>query len=382
MRILVAPDKFKGTLTGAEAAEAMAAGVRRVLPEADITLQPIADGGEGTLEAVLAAGGVRHETTVRGPLEDSVTAPWALTGSVAVIETARASGLEFVMPTPGTAGSAHCYGSGELLSAALDAGATEVVLGVGGSAMSDGGSGALRALGARILDAEGVELPLGGLALSRAAVLDLSGLDPRLQDVQLRIAVDVQNPLCGPDGAAHIFGTQKGADADLREALDASLAHWARLLLDTTGVDVQQPGAGAAGGFPSAFLACANASLEPGFDLVADLTGLNSKLAATDLVLTGEGSLDAQSQFGKAPLGLANRAHSRGLPVLAVAGRITLSPPELAANGVVHARSLADTAPSLTAAMNDAGRFTADASEWVLRALLSNQSGLTGTLPG
>lgn len=372
MRILIAPDKFKGTLTGAEAAGAMALGIRRVLPDADITVQPIADGGEGTLEAVLAAGGVRHETTVRGPLADTLKAPWALTGSTAVIETARASGLEFVTPTPDTAGTAHCYGSGELLAAALDAGATEIVLGVGGSAMTDGGSGALRALGAKILDDDGAELPLGGIALARAATLDLSGLDPRLQNVQLRIAVDVQNPLYGPDGAAHVFGAQKGADAGLRESLDAALARWAQLLQDTTGVDVQQPGAGAAGGFPSAFLACTKASLEPGFDLVAGLTGLDRKLTQADLVLTGEGSLDAQSEFGKAPLGLADRARDLGLPVLAVAGRITLSEADLASHGVVQARSLADTAPSIAAAMNDAGRYAADAAESVLKALLTD----------
>ncbi|SDI37282.1 glycerate kinase [Arthrobacter subterraneus] len=371
MRILIAPDKFKGTLTGAEAAKAMAAGIRRVLPDAEISVQPIADGGEGTLEAVLAAGGERRETRVRGPLKDAVTAPWALTGTTAVIETARASGLEFITPTSEAAGNAHCYGSGELLAAALDAGASEIVLGVGGSAMSDGGSGALRALGARVLDDDGAELPLGGLALARASSLDLSGLDSRLEGVQLRIAVDVQNPLCGPDGAAHIFGAQKGADAPLRNALDAALSRWAQVLLDATGVDVQQPGAGAAGGFPAAFLACTRASLEPGFDLVAGLTGLDRKLAETDLVFTGEGSLDAQSAFGKAPLGLAERARNLGLPVLAVAGRITLSDSELSAHGVVGARSLADTAPSVSAAMTDAWRYAADAAETVLKAHLS-----------
>ncbi|KRF08751.1 glycerate kinase [Arthrobacter sp. Soil782] len=371
MRILIAPDKFKGTLTGAEAAEAMAAGVRRVLPDARLTLQPIADGGEGTLEAVLAAGGDRRQTRVRGPLADWVDAPWALTGSTAVIETARASGLEFITPSETTAASAHCYGSGELLTAALDAGATEIVLGVGGSAMTDGGSGALRALGAKILDDDGGELPLGGLALARAAALDLSGLDPRLYRVRLRIAVDVQNPLFGPDGAAHVFGAQKGADAGLRAELDAALTRWAQLLENTTGVDVQQPGAGAAGGFPAAFLACSKASLEPGFELVAGLTGLDEKLAHADVVLTGEGSLDAQSQFGKAPLGLADRARDLGLPVLAVAGRITLSDADLAAHGVVQARSLADTAPSIAAAMEGAAGYAADASEAVLRALLS-----------
>lgn len=371
MRVLIAPDKFKGTLTGAEAAEAMADGVRRALPEARITTQPIADGGEGTLEAVFASGGVRHENRVRGPLAEQLTAPWALFGSTAVIETARASGLEFVSPSVETAGIAHCYGSGELIAAALDAGATEIVLGVGGSAMTDGGSGALRALGARILDDDDADLPLGGLALARAARLDLTGLEPRLKDVQLRIAVDVQNPLHGPDGAAHVFGAQKGADANLRDALDAALVRWAQVLQEATGVDVQRPGAGAAGGFPSAFLACAEASLEPGFDLVASLTSLDEKLRNCDLVITGEGSLDAQSEFGKAPLGLADRARNLGIPVLAVAGRITLSGAALSAHGVLQARSLAEIAPSVAAAMKDAGRYAGSAAEAVVRAHLS-----------
>lgn len=375
MRILIAPDKFKGTMTGAEAAKAMAAGVRRVLPDADITLQPIADGGEGTLEAVLAAGGTLHKTRVLGPLTTTLEAPWALTGTAAVIETARASGLEFVTPTPQSAAAAHSYGSGELLRAALDAGAREIVLGVGGSAMTDGGSGALRALGATILDDDGAEVPLGGIALARAASLDLSGLDPRLQDVQLRIAVDVQNPLCGPDGAAHVFGAQKGADADLREALDAALDRWAQVLQSACGVDVRRPGAGAAGGFPAAFLACTHATLQPGFDLVASLTGLDAKLAASDLVLTGEGSLDAQSAFGKAPLGLANRARDLDLPVLAVAGRITLSNDDLTGHGVLKARSLADIAPSVRDAMRDARRYTTAATEAVLQAHISDFSG-------
>lgn len=371
MKILIAPDKFKGTLTGEEAVEALAAGVRRVLPDAEILAQPIADGGEGTLEAVLASGGVRRETRVQGPLSGEVTAPWALMGSTAVIETARASGLEYITPTPEAAGAAHCFGSGQLLAAALDAGATEVVLGVGGSAMTDGGAGALRALGARVLDDDGREIPLGGLALARAARLDLDGLDRRLESVRLRIAVDVQNPLYGPEGAAHVFGTQKGADAGMRDTLDAALKRWAQVLRESTGVDVQQPGAGAAGGFPSAFLACTDASLEPGFDLVADLTGVDGKLAECDLVLTGEGSLDAQSVFGKAPLGLAARAHRRGLPVLAVAGRITLSEAVLNENGVLLARSLTDVAPTVTDAMNDAGGYAADAAEAVLKAHLS-----------
>ncbi|WP_051479203.1 glycerate kinase [Arthrobacter sp. H5] len=372
MKILIAPDKFKGTLTALEAAEAMAHGVRDVLPDADIRTQPIADGGEGTLEAVLAAGGIRQETTVRGPLDSMITAPWALLGSTAVIETARASGLEHITPSAASAGAAHSYGSGELIRAALDAGATDIVLGVGGSAMTDGGSGALYALGARAYDDDDAELGLGGLVLSRAARVDVAGLDPRLAGVTLRIAVDVQNPLHGPEGAAHVFGEQKGAGAALRTELDAALKNWARVLLDAAGVQVQQPGAGAAGGFPAAFLAFADAALEPGFALVADLTGLESELADADLVITGEGSLDAQSEFGKAPLGLADVAHQRGIPVIAVAGRISLTAERLGAHGVVASCALGEVAPSLEECLANAGLYARRAVERALRAHLGD----------
>ncbi len=331
MRILIAPDKFKGSLTAAEAAAAMAEGALRVYPEAETVQFPVADGGEGTLEAAIAAGYEERLNAVVGPILAPVGAAWAIRpdafgGATAVIETAQASGLAHMEPTPANALRAHSYGCGQLIAAALDAGATEIVLGVGGSAMSDGGSGALRALGLKPLDAAGNVVPLGGGSLGEVAAVDLGGLDPRLSAVKIRIAVDVQNPLYGPDGAAHVFGAQKGADAEAAEVLDAGLRNWASVLRQASGRDVNVPGAGAAGGFPASFLAFTDATLEGGFELVAGLTGLAEKLADADLVITGEGSLDSQSLTGKAPIALADAARGLGIPVIMVAGRITRYP--------------------------------------------------------
>lgn len=358
MRVLIAPDKFKGTLSAEEAAAAMAEGVLAVYPEAQVSAVPVADGGEGTLEAALAAGAVPHTARVRGPLDGQVSAVWALRGDgTAVIETARASGLMLVEPTVQTALAATSYGSGELIRAALDAGAREIVLGIGGSAMTDGGSGALRALGLRILDADGAPVPDGGAGLALAAAVDPAGLDPRLAQVRLRIAADVTNPLLGANGTAHVFAAQKGADAAARDLLDDALGNWARLLLEATGHDVDVPGAGAAGGFPSGFLAFTDATLEPGFELISGLTGLADALESADLVLTGEGSLDEQSTYGKAPLEVARRAAARGLPVVAVAGRITLTPQQLQEYGIVAAVSLLDLVREPAEAMTQAARW-------------------------
>jgi glycerate 2-kinase len=368
VRVLIAPDKFKGTLSAAEAAEAMAQGVLRVYPDAKVRLLPVADGGEGTLEAAFAAGAEEHSVRVSGPLQKEVTASWALLQRpgrrTAVIEIARACGLLLVEPSVQTALAAHSYGSGELIAAALDAGASEIVLGIGGSAMTDGGSGALRALGLKVYDDGGAEVPLGGAALLAARWAEDSGLDARLQSATLRIAADVDNPLLGPNGAAHVFGAQKGADATARNLLDEALQHWSELLEEVTGSGVDVPGAGAAGGFPAAFLAFTNARLQRGFDLVAELVGLDEALAEADLVITGEGALDGQSLYGKAPMGVAERAQAREIPVVVVAGSITVPeraqareipvvvvagsitvpPQELAARGVVAAASTLDVA--------------------------------------
>lgn len=371
MRILIAPDKFKGSLTAVEAAAAIAEGALRVYPDAVATQFPVADGGEGTLEAAVAAGYEERINAVVGPILAPIGAAWALRkdgngGGTAVIETAQASGLAHMEPTPENSLRAHSYGCGQLIAAALDAGATEIVLGVGGSAMSDGGSGALRALGLKPLDAAGNVVPLGGGSLSDAVSLDVSGLDPRLSAVTFRIAVDVQNPLYGSTGAAYVFGPQKGADDDAMEKLDAGLRNWASLLREATGRDVNVPGAGAAGGFPASFLAFTRATLEGGFALVAGLTGLHEQLKDADLVITGEGSMDSQSLTGKAPIALADAARERGIPVIVVAGRILVTPEDLAEHGVVAAAQLLDVADSPEDAVANAGKYLAWATRQVL----------------
>jgi glycerate 2-kinase len=371
MRILIAPDKFKGSLTAAEAAAAIAEGALRVYPDAVATQFPIADGGEGTLEAAVAAGYEERLNAVVGPILAPVGAAWAIRkgdgGKVtAVIETAQASGLADMEPTPANALRAHSYGCGQLIAAALDAGATEIVLGLGGSAMTDGGSGALRALGLKPLDAAGNVVPLGGGSLGDVVALDTSGLDPRLAAATFRIAVDVRNPLVGTLGAAHVFAPQKGADPDAVELLDAGLRNWASVLREATGRDVNVPGAGAAGGFPASFLAFTEATLEGGFALVAGLTGLAGQLGEADLVITGEGSMDSQSLTGKAPIALADAARERGIPVIVVAGRILVTPEDLAGHGVVAAAQLLDVAPSPQDAVAHAAKYLAWATSQVL----------------
>ncbi|KRE71267.1 glycerate kinase [Arthrobacter sp. Soil762] len=371
MRILIAPDKFKGSLTAAEAAAAIAEGALRVYPDAVANQFPIADGGEGTLEAAVSAGYEERLNAVVGPILAPVGAAWAIRknadgGATAVIETAQASGLADMEPTPANALRAHSYGCGQLIAAALDAGATEIVLGLGGSAMTDGGSGALRALGLKPLDAAGNVVPLGGGSLADVAALDTTGLDPRLSAASFRIAVDVQNPLYGATGAAHVFGAQKGADDEAMEQLDAGLRNWASVLREATGRDVNIPGAGAAGGFPASFLAFTNARLEGGFALVAGLTGLAGQLDNADLVITGEGSMDSQSLTGKAPIALADAARERGIPVIVVAGRIMVTPEDLAAHGVVAAAQLLDVAASPEDAVANAAKYLAWATSQVL----------------
>ena len=356
MRILIAPDKFKGTLSGSEAAAAMAEGALRVYPDAVVTAVPIADGGEGTVEAAVAAGFEEHFSSVVGPILQPAGAVWAFAekSRTAVIESAQASGTLLCPATVENALRAHSYGTGQLVAAALDAGAREIIIGLGGSAMTDAGTGALRALGLKLLDASGNLVPLGGGSLIDVVAVDATGLDPRLATVKIRLALDVDNPLYGYNGAAHIFAAQKGADADAIELLDAGLRNYSSVVREATGVDPDVPGAGAAGGFPASFMAFAQATTERGFDLVAGLVGLDAQLEHSDLVITGEGSMDAQSLSGKGPIGVADAAHAKGIPVVVVAGRISVTPEQLAAHGVVAAVSLLELAGSVEAATAEA----------------------------
>ncbi|WP_091470997.1 glycerate kinase [Paenarthrobacter nitroguajacolicus] len=378
MRILVAPDKFKGSLTATQAATAITEGVLRVYPQAEVVNFPIADGGEGTLEAVYLAGFEKQQTTVTSPLGAVVEAEWALgdVGSriTAVIESTTASGLGLMQPSTPNALDAHSFGTGELISAALDAGVSEIIIGLGGSAMTDGGMGAIRALGLKVRDAFGHDIALGGGALSEAATVDSSEMDPRLQDVAIRLAVDVQNGLHGPGGAAHVYGPQKGADQDAVDLLDTGLQRWSTLLDQASGRQSNLPGAGAAGGFPAPFLAFTHATIESGYALVASLTGLTEQLASFDLVITGEGSMDAQSLQGKAPIALARAAAERGIAVIALAGRIMIDKQELALQGVSATAQILDLAqwtsgvPDAEDAMANAALYLRSAAAQTLAA--------------
>ena len=356
MRVVVAPDKFKGSLTAAEAAQAIAAGVRDADPTADVSTLPVADGGEGTLEAALEAGYGRHDHEVTGPTGQRVQAALALSrdGTTAVVELAAASGLMLLdSPAPLTAGT---RGTGELVRYALDAGARTLVIAIGGSAGSDGGAGLLSALGARSFDADGREIGDGGAALRDITRLDLDGLDPRLPKARVLLACDVDNPLVGPRGSATVFGPQKGATPDDVRLLDDALTRWADVVGRATGNDHRDtPGAGAAGGTGLAALAVLDAHVVPGVEVVLDLVDFDGALDGADLVVTGEGRFDAQSLGGKAPVGVARRAMAAGVPVVVLAGsRERLDDDTLRRAGIVAVHDLSEIEPDPDRRMTDA----------------------------
>jgi glycerate kinase len=325
MRIVVAPQEFKGSLTAFQAAQAIADGLSRALPDVDLVLVPMADGGPGTVEAVVAAkNGHWQSTAVRGPLGAPVDAAWGIIdGDTAVIEMAAASGLVLVPESQRDPRIASTYGTGQLIAAALAAGCRRIIVGMGGSATNDGGAGVAQALGARLLDDDGRDLPPGGAALARLACIDVSGLDPRLDQAGVFAATDVFNPLCGPQGASSVYGPQKGATPEMVRELDAALAHYAAVIERDLGVRVMDvAGAGAAGGLGAGLVAFLGAEIVPGAKLVADAVGLEQRMAGADLVIAGEGRLDAQTGFGKAPWEVARLAREAGLPVIAIAGAL------------------------------------------------------------
>jgi glycerate 2-kinase len=343
MRIVVAPDKFKGSATAAEAAAALAAGLRSARPDLEIVELPVADGGDGTVAAALAAGFVPVRTVAEGPVGHPVETTFGLSDGTAVIELADVAGLRRLPASGPEPLRASTYGVGQVIAAAMDGGATTIVLGIGGSASTDGGAGMVQALGVRLTDGRGFDLGRGGAALAELAAIDPAGLDGRIAASRLRVACDVENPLLGPSGAAAVFAPQKGASPEDVAVLERALARWAALTQSVTGLDLAgEPGAGAAGGTGFAALAYLGARLVPGADLVLELIGFETALTGAGLVVTGEGSLDRQTLGGKAPVGVARAAGKHGIPVIVVAGRIELSPAELADAGFAAAYSLAE----------------------------------------
>jgi glycerate 2-kinase len=355
-RVLLAPDKFKGTLTAAAVAGHLVAGIRSARPDVEFVEVPVSDGGDGLLDALSRAGFTDVPVVASGPTGVPGKTRYVRRGTEAVIEMAEVCGLGRLPGGELAPATATSRGVGEVVAAALDAGCAEILVGVGGSASTDGGAGMLRALGARVLDARGNDLDEGGTALGSAAALDLSGLDPGLADASIALACDVDNPLTGPTGAAAVYGPQKGADADLVVTLDRALTTWADVVATATGRDLREtPGAGAAGGIGFGAVAVLGARLRPGAGVVQQLTGLEEAMAGVDLVITGEGALDTQTLNGKAPAGVAEAARRAGVPVVAVAGQCLLDADALNGAGIRAAYALVDEASSPEEAFDKPG---------------------------
>jgi glycerate kinase len=430
MRVLVAPDKFKGSLTAREVAARVAAGIGAETPGVEVEQVPVADGGDGTLDAAIAAGYTRVEVRAQGPTGEPVTTAFAARDDVAVVEMADVSGLALLMPDRLDALGASSYGTGEVVRAALDHGCREIVLGIGGSASTDGGAGMLQALGARLLSSDGQELGRGGAALADLARLDLSGLHPALAETRVVVASDVDNPLLGPNGAAAVYGPQKGASPSDVAALDAALARWADVVEaavagDAAGAAVagadaagaaeagpvvagaaaagaaaagsaaagaaaagaaaagaaaatpaprDRPGAGAAGGVGFAAMAVLGAELKSGIGLVLDLVGFAEHLAGAGLVVTGEGSLDTQTLSGKTPAGVAAAAREAGIPVVTVSGRVALTTDQIAGAGIRRAYALTDIEPDPDRCFTEAGPLLQELARTLARDWLKEDT--------
>ena len=371
MKIIIAPDSFKDSLSAEGVAQAIAEGLAQVWPDAELVQCPMADGGEGTVDAVLAAckGQLRHHV-VRGPLGTAVEAHWGWLADshTAIIEMAEASGLQLVPPGQRDACTTTTHGTGELIRAALDAGAERIILAIGGSATNDGGAGAMQALGVQLFDADDQPLAPGGLALARLARISLEHLDPRLAQVRFEIAADVNNPLCGPHGASAIFGPQKGANPEQVQQLDAALGRFADHCANVLSKDVRdEPGSGAAGGLGFAAKAFFGAQFRAGVEVVAELVGLDAAVRGADLVITGEGRFDAQTLRGKTPFGVARIARQHKVPVIVIAGTLGDGYEQMYAHGVDAAFALPSGPMTLEQACAEAPRLLSERAADVAR---------------
>ena len=374
MKVAIAPQAFKGTLTGMEAARAMEEALHRVYPDAETVLVPVADGGDGTVGALVEASSGEFMTTrVTGPMGIPIDAQWGVMGDgrTAVIEMALASGLVLVPPERKDPRVSTTFGTGELIREALKRGYRRIIVGVGGSATNDGGAGMAQAVGARLFDVNDQELPFGGDTLRYVRRIDVSGMMPEVQEAEVIIASDVTNPLCGPQGASAIYGPQKGATPRMVEELDAAMAHYAGIVKRDLSKDLaEQPGAGAAGGLGYGLMVFLNADFQPGIDLVCDVLGLDEKLEGADLVIVGEGMIDGSTIFNKAPIGVARHAKEiSGAKVLAVGGSLGKGYEVVLGKGIDHCAGMVRGSVTLEDAMNNAYEVLRDATEEALREM-------------
>lgn len=371
MKVVIAPQSFKGSISALDAARSMETGVRRVVSDAETVLIPVADGGDGTLETLVeATGGDIRSTTVVGPIGKAVMAEWGALGDgkTAMIEMARTSGLALLSLDERDPLRANTYGLGEVIREALDAGFRSFIVGIGGSATNDGGAGMAQALGVRLMDEAGNDLPPGGAALAGLRRIDTSGLDERAVKAQFSVACDVSNPLTGPEGASAVYGPQKGATPDLVEQLDAALKNFAEVIERDIGASINDvPGSGAAGGLGGGMMAFLGGSLRAGVDIVLDQVGLDETLEGADLVITGEGQLDFQTVYNKAPIGVAWRAKQRGIPVVAVSGSLGKGFENVHAEGIDAVSSIVCAPMTLDEASTRSGELIADAVAEAMR---------------
>ena len=377
MRILIAPDSFKNALSALEVARSLEAGLTKVFPDAAFEILPMADGGEGTVEALIdATGGQIIKTTVHDPLMRPIESSFGITGDgvTAVIEMASASGIQLVTAEERDPWITTTFGTGELIHAALDKGCRDIILGIGGSATNDCGMGMAQALGVQFLGGDGKPVGQGGGALGDVSRIDMSGLDERIKDTRIMVACDVTNPLTGPEGASHVYGPQKGADPEMVKTLDGNLKQFSGLITEQLGKEVGEiPGAGAAGGLGAGLIAFLDGELAKGVSIVAAKTGLDDAAARADIVITGEGGIDFQTQFGKTPYGVAQAAKKHGKPVIAVAGTLGDGVEELYTKGIDAVVSLLDKPRSLDEAILQTPALLEATGERIGRLLVIGQ---------
>jgi glycerate 2-kinase len=377
MRIVIAPDSFKESLSAPAVAEAMAEGVMRAAPDADFDLVPMADGGEGTVDALVAAtGGGKIEAMVTGPLGDPVVAEWGLLGDgkTAVVEMAAASGLVLVPEDLRDPRKTTTFGTGEVIAQVLEYGVERLIIGIGGSATNDGGAGMAQALGIALRDKDGKDLARGGAALANLAEIDASRKLKGLDQLSIEVACDVDNPLCGERGASMVYGPQKGADVKTAKELDKALRHFGEVVEKVFGIEViDLPGAGAAGGLGAGLITFLGATLRPGASLIAEACGLAQKLDGADLILTGEGRLDGQSVFGKTPVGVAKLGQERGIPVIALAGNLGEGFERVYDHGISAAFSITHGPVSFEEAIQHTAANLANTAEAAVRLFLAGK---------
>ncbi len=374
MKVCIAPDSFKESLSAPQAAAAIQRGVLRAAPDARTVIVPMADGGEGTVEALVGAtGGELVQETVTGPLGEELRATYGILGGgeTAIIEMAAASGLPLVPPARRNPLLTTTFGTGELIGSALDRGVRHLIVGIGGSATVDGGAGMAQALGAKLLDENERQIGFGGGELARLVRIDLSGLAHKLEGIRAEVACDVTNPLTGPEGAARVYGPQKGATPEMVEALERNLTHFAHIIARDLGKEVDGlPGAGAAGGLGAGLVAFLGAELRPGVEIVIEASALREKMKGCDITITGEGRLDGQSAFGKTIDGVARVAKDLGIPVIAIAGSLAEGCDRVLQQGVSAYFPSVPGPVSLEEALTRADEFLEKATEQVMRLAL------------